>query len=466
MTWPPVYDPHYRPPEDEPYWLRREETMAPEARRELILAKLQAQVSYCWERSPFYREKWQRAGFYPEKLKTLDDLARIPLLTKDELRREQQEHPPFGRYLCTTPETLARIHGTSGTTGQSTIFAIDQGDWARIAHAHARIMWGFGVRPRDTVFIASPFSLYVGSWGALVGTERLGAAAFPFGAGMPGQTERAVQWLARVKPTVFYGTPSYALYLAETARRLGLDPKEDFRFRILFFSGEPGAGVPATRQRIEATFGGICVDTGSMAEMTPWMTNGECRERQGMHLWQDIVYTELVDKASGERIPYGEEGVPVYTHLERTSQPMIRYWSGDLARWSDEPCPCGRTYPRLPLGIYGRADDMFIVRGVNLYPAMIENVLRTFPDLAEEYRIVIDREREMDTLLVQVEVARALALESEALTSLQARVEAALKGAIGVAAKLAVVPAGTLERTEFKARRIVDKRDLYASLKG
>lgn len=459
-----MYDPRYRPSEDEPYWLRREETMAPEARRALILGKLRSQIAYCWERSPFYREKWRRANFSPDKLKTLEDLARIPLLTKDELRREQQAHPPFGRYLCAGPEGLARIHGTSGTTGQPTIFAIDQGDWARIGHAHARIMWGFGVRARDTVFIASPFSLYVGSWGALAGSERLGATAFPFGAGMPGQTERAVQWLCRVKPTVFYGTPSYALYLAETARKLGVDPKEDFAFRILFFSGEPGAGVPATRQRIEATFGGICVDSGSMAEMTPWMTNGECRERQGMHLWQDIVYTELVDKDSGDKVPYGAEGVPVYTHLERTSQPMIRYWSGDLARWTDEPCPCGRTYPRLPLGIYGRADDMFIVRGVNLYPATIENVLRAFPDLGEEYRIVIDREQEMDTLLVQVEPAVPLA--PEALQQLQARVETALKRAIGVAAKLAVVSAGTLARTEFKARRVVDRRDLYAELKG
>jgi phenylacetate-CoA ligase len=458
MSWPPIYDPSYRPALDEPYWQRHEETMSADERRALILAKLQAQIAYCWERSPFYREKWQRAGFHPDKLKALDDLARIPVLTKDELRHEQEASPPLGRYLCAKPEALVRIHGTSGTTGQPTVFAIDRGDWARIAHAHARIMWGFGVRPSDTVFIGSPFSLYVGSWGALVGTERLGATAFPFGAGLPGQTERAVRWLARVKPTVFYGTPSYALYLAETARKLGIDPRADFAFRILFFSGEPGAGVPATKRRIEETFGGICIDTGSMAEMTPWMTNGECRFRRGMHLWQDIVYTELIDKDSGEKVPYGEEGVPVYTHLERTSQPMIRYYSGDLARWTDEPCPCGRTYPRLPLGIYGRADDMFIIRGVNLYPAAIENVLRAFPELGEEYRIIIDRNREMDTLLVQVEPAAPL--EQMASQHLQERVEAALRRALGVATRVAIGEAGMLERTEFKARRVIDKRDL------
>jgi phenylacetate-CoA ligase len=462
VTWPPVYSKD-RLEENEPYWCRREETMPAREREALVLAKLQAQIAYAWERSPFYREKWQAAGFQPERLGTLADLARIPVLTKDELRREQEAHPPFGRYLCADPRALVRMHGTSGTTGKPTIFAIDEGDWARIGFAHARIMWGFGVRPRDTVFIGSLFSLYVGSWGALAGTERLGATAFPFGAGTPGQTERAVAWIARVKPTVFYGTPSYALYLAEAARKLGVDPKDDFAFRILFFSGEPGAGVPATRRRIEETFGGICVDTGSMAEMTPWMTNGECAERSGMHLWQDIVYTELVGKDSGERVPYGEEGVPVYTHLERTSQPMIRYWSGDLARWTDEPCRCGRSYPRLPLGIYGRADDMFIVRGVNIYPTVVENVLRAFPALGEEFRIVISREEEMDTLLLQVEPALPLSAEDEA--SLLREVEAALRKAIGVAARLALLPAGSLERTEFKARRTLDKRELYAELK-
>lgn len=462
MTWPPSYDGNYRPAPDEPYWSPFEETMAPEDRQAVVLAKLKAQVAYCWERSPFYRDKWRQAGFHPDKLRTIDDLARIPILSKDEIRLEQEEHPPFGRYLCADAADLVRIHGTSGTTGKPTVFAIDAGDWQRIAHAHARIMWGMGVRPSDTVFVGSLFSLYVGSWGALAGTERLGAAAFPFGAGLPGQTERAVDWIARVKPTVFYGTPSYALYLAETARSLGVEPRDDFAFRILFFSGEPGAGVSATRRRIEESYGGICVDTGSMAEMTPWMTNGECSERQGMHFWQDITYAELVDKDTGERVPYGEEGVPVYTHLERTSQPMIRYWSGDLSRWTDEPCPCGRTYPRLPLGIYGRADDMFIVRGVNIYPAAVENVLRSVPEVGEEYRLVIDREREMDTLLVQVETAPNL--EPEAAGRLKARLEEALRKELGVTARASLTAAGELERTEFKARRVVDRRDLYARL--
>ena len=181
----------------------------------------------------------------------------------------------------------------------------------------------------DIVFIASFFSLYWGSWGTLLGAERLGAVAFPFGAGVAGQTERALEWMAEVKPTVFYGTPSYSLYLAEKAKAKGLDPARDFNFRILFFSGEPGAGVPSTKNRIEETFGGICLDSGSTAEMSPWMTAGECSHRQGMHLWQDVVFAELVDPVTRKRVPDGAEGVTVYTHLERDSQPMIRFWAGD-----------------------------------------------------------------------------------------------------------------------------------------
>lgn len=462
MTWPPVYDPTYRPSNQESYWLRREETLPPDERRVQILSKLRSQIEYAWEKSPYYREKWQAAGFSPRQLKTLDDLRRVPFLRKDDIRREQETHPPFGHYLCAEPHQLVRIHGTSGTTGKPTVFAIDDGDWRRIAHAHARIMWGFGVRPADTVFIGSHFSLYVGSWGALAGAERLGAVVFPFGAGLPGQTEKAIDWIAQVKPTVFYGTPSYALYVAEVAKSMGYQPSRDFGFRILFFSGEPGAGVPATRRRIEEAYGGICVDTGSMAEMTPWMTNGECAERQGMHLWQDVVYTEIVDRKTGSPVPYGDEGVPVYTHLERTSQPMIRYWSGDLSRWTNERCPCGRTYPRLPMGVYGRADDMFIVRGVNIYPAAVENTLRTFPELASEFRIIISRDKTMDRLVVQAEPDGPIVKVKR--QELIAGVERALTRSLGVRAQLMLVDPGKLERTEFKARRVIDRRKLYEEL--
>jgi phenylacetate-CoA ligase len=317
------------------------------------------------------------------------------------------------------------------------------------------------MRQQDMVFIGSFFSLYWGSWGALVGTERLGATAFPFGAGVPGQTERGVNWVAQTKPTVFYGTPSYSLYFAEVAKKIGVNPAKDFNFRILFFSGEPGAGVPSTKKKIEETYGGICVDSGSTGEMAPWMTNCECEFRQGMHLWQDIVYAELVDPVTKKRVPYGKEGVTVYTHLERTSQPMIRFWAGDISRWVNDPCPCGRTYPRLPRGIYGRADDMLLIRGENIYPSAIEDIIRGIEGFGEEYRIIVTREKTMDELVIQAEYAKGV--DSAVIPQLKKKLEDKLR-ALALRAVVQIMEPGSLERTEFKAKRVVDKRGLYEEM--
>jgi phenylacetate-coenzyme A ligase PaaK-like adenylate-forming protein len=454
--WPPRYDPLYRPAPDDPYWRRELECAEPRKRDAHILAKLQAQVRYAWEKAPFYRRKWEAAGVSPATLRTLADLAKFPVVQKQELRAAQASAPPFGDYLCIEPEEVARIHGTSGTTGRPTVFGISADDWERIGEAHARILWGAGVRPSDRVMICSFFSLYLGSWGALRGVERLGATAFPFGAGVAGQTLMGVQWAKELKPTAFYSTPSFALHFADTARKEGIDPRS-LGIRILFFSGEPGAGIPSTRKLIEETFGGICVDMGSMAEMSPWMTDGECAHRTGMHLWQDIVYTQVCDPRSHQPVPYGEEGTPVYTHLERTSQPMIRLLSGDRAMWTDEPCPCGRTYPRLPRGIYGRIDDMFIVRGENIYPSAIEEVLRAVPGFGGEFRIIVSRKERMDELLVRAEYAAAVTDVAAFEKTLRERLQAKC----GVRPRLELVPEGSIPRTEFKARRVIDDRDLY-----
>jgi phenylacetate-CoA ligase len=234
---------------------------------------------------------------------------------------------------------------------------------------------------------------------------------------------------------------------------------------VLFFSGEPGAGIPATKRQIEATFGGLCVDMGSMAEMSPWMTNGECRHRTGMHLWQDLVYTQVCDPETFAPVPYGGEGTPVYTHLERTSQPMIRLVSGDLTRWTDEPCPCGRTYPRLPLGLYGRIDDMVIVRGENVYPSAIEDALRAIDGFGGEFRVIISRRETMDELLIRAEYAATHAA-GDARAALQATMRERLRARLGVTPIVELVEPGSLPRSEFKARRVVDDRDLYHRATG
>lgn len=456
-TWPPQYDDTYLPPFDQEYWFPELETESPEARNERVLEKIRGQMGWAYERSPFYTRIWDAAGVEPGDVQTLEDFHRVPIITKEDLRQDLIANPPFGSNICDDWTDIERIHGSSGTTGIPTVLTISRNDWQRIGNAHARVMWGAGIRPTDMVFMASPFSLYMGSWGALVGAERIRARCFPFGAGSPGQTKMAVRWVQATHPTVFYGTPSFALYLAEAAREEGVDPK-DFGFRVLFFSGEPGASIPATRAKLVSTYGASIVDMGSTGEMSPWMTNGGCSHSPGMHLWQDVVFTELVDPVAKDVVPYGSEGVPVYTHLERTSQPLIRFWSGDISRWTNEPCACGRTYPSLPLGIYGRVDDMVTVRGENVYPSAVENVVRAMPELTGEFRMVVTRERVMDELTILAEFAEG---HSAGQTEIKARLESTLAATLGIRAAVDLKPPGELERTQFKAKRVIDERDLH-----
>ena len=464
-SFPPRYDRDYFPQPGERYWFQRRETAPPGEREQAILERLRKVMHYAYEHAPFYRRKWDAAGIHPDHIRTLEDFERVPVVTKQELREAQERATPFGDYLCIAESEVHHIHGTGGTTGRPTAFAIGRHDWDTIAENHARVMWAMGLRPGDMVFIAAIFSLYMGSWGALRGAERLGAKCFPFGAGAAGMTARAAGWLKTMRPTAFYSTPSYALHLAEVAHSEGIDPHE-FGLKLMFFSGEPGASIPGIRQRIENHFGAKVIDCGSMAEMTPWMNAaGSWESNEGMLLWQDIVYGEVCDPKTFRRVAYGERGTPVYTHLERTSQPMIRLLSGDLTHWVNDPNPCGRTYPRLPQGIYGRIDDMFTIRGENIYPSAIDAVLNRIPDYGGEHRIVIAREQAMDELLIRIEGKPHVYEAGEsAAHALKQRAETDLLRALGVRAKVQIAPPDSIPRTDFKARRVIDDRDLFKTL--
>jgi phenylacetate-CoA ligase len=464
-SFPPRFDPDYRPDAGARYWFPRRETMPPVQRERAILERLQALTRYAWEHAPFYRRKWDEAGFHPEQLRSLEDFeTRVPVITKKDLREAQTRVPPFGDYLCIPPSEIHHLHGTSGTTGRPTAFGIGRADWDAIANAHARILWGMGIRPGDMVFIAAIFSLYMGSWGAMIGAERLRCKTFPFGAGAPGMTARAAMWLDMMKPQAFYGTPSFALHLAEVATSEGYDPRA-FGLRTMFFSGEPGASVPGVRDRIADAFRARVIDCGSMAEMTPFMNLAGTAETDGMLCWQDIIYTEVCDPTTFHRVPYGQRGTPVYTHLERTSQPMIRLLSGDLTLWEDGPGPCGRTYPRLPQGVFGRIDDMFTIRGENVYPSEVDAVMNQLPGYGGEHRIVITRDGAMDELLVRVEVARAgNATDEPGASVLRDDAARALEKMLGLRARVEVVPPGTFPRTDFKARRVIDDREVFREM--
>lgn len=460
-TWPPSYDDEYRPAADQRHWFPRRETMPADERDELILRRIREVMAYAWENSAFYREKWEQAGIGPASVTSLADFENVPVVRKDELRAEQAAHEPFGRYLCVPPAEVKHINGTSGTTGRPTAFGISERDWRSVANAHARVMWAMGIRPDDTVLIASPLSLYWGSWGAYIGAERLGARVFPFGAGTTGQTARTVRWMRQMTATVFYGTPSYALHVAEVAADEGIDPA-GLGVRKLFFSGEPGASIPSIRERIASAFQAQVYDSGSMGEVSPWMNLATAEDAPGMLCWQDLVYTEVCDPVTFRRVPYGAEGTPVYTTLERTSQPMIRLLSGDLTRWEAPSRERGYTYPFLPRGVYGRIDDMFTVRGENVYPSAIDDVVMAAPGYGGEHRIVISRADDMDTLMVQVEHARDM--PGPTLASWAESISGRLRTVLGVGANVIPVQQHTFDRTGFKARRVIDDRDLFGRL--
>ena len=465
-SFPPAYDASYAPEPGSRYWFPRRETMPAVERDVAILERLQVVCAYAYAQSAFYRRKWDEAGFHPDHLRSLEDFEnKVPVISKKDLRESQAAKPPFGDYLCVPESEIFHIHGTSGTTGRPTAFAIGRSDWEAIANAHARIMWAMGMRPGDMICIAAILSLYMGSWGALAGAERLGAKAFPFGAGAPGMTARCAQWLHTLKPAGFYGTPTYAIHLAQTAIAEGLNPR-DFGLRYMFFSGEPGASIPGVRNRIEELYGARVFDSGSMAEMSPWMNVAGSAQTEGMLCWQDIVYTEVCDPATMRRVPYGGRGTPVYTHLERTSQPMIRLGSGDLTQWVNEPNPCGRTYPRLPQGIFGRIDDMFTIRGENVYPSEIDAALNETPGYGGEHQIVITRDAAMDELLLRIEIDVEGAEGRERFRSDAAH---RIHKMLGLRTKVEIVASGSLPRTDFKAHRVVDDRavfrDMYAQMR-
>lgn len=462
-SFPPRFDEDYLPDPSSRYWFPQRETMPAAERERALVARIREVMRHAYEHSPFYRRKWDEAGIHPDHITSLEKFEEVPVVTKAELRASQAKAPPFGEYLCVPESEVCHVHGTSGTTGRPTAFGVGRQDWVAIANDHARVLWGMGLRPGDTVFVAAIFSLYLGSWGAMLGAERLRCRVFPFGAGAAGMTARAASWLAAMKPQGFYSTPSYALHLAEVAREEGFDPR-DFGLRAMFFSGEPGASIPSVRARIEEAYGARVYDCGTMAEMTPFMSAAGSRESaEGMLLWQDIVYHEVCDPDTFRRVPYGKQGTPVYTHLDRTSQPMIRLFSGDLTHWVNEENPCGRTYPRLPDGIYGRIDDMFQVRGENIYPSEIDKVLNAIAGYGGEHRIVVSRQGTMDELLVRVEADVAHA-GSDRLADLGRRCATDLQKTLGVRVKVEPVVPGTFPRTDFKARRVIDDRNLYLEL--
>lgn len=447
--------------EQRAYWNSEKETRLREAREAEILGLMQRQLRYAYEHLPFYRRHYDQAGFHPDEVNSIADFTvRVPIITKQMLRDDQAEHPPFGSYVGSAPVDVCRVHGSSGTSGKPTLYAISRGDWDYTADVMAQAFFTCGVRPGDVVQLATVFSLFMGGWGSLLGIERLGATAFPIGAG---ETERQIELMWRVKSTVLITTPSYALHMLEVARSMGLDPATS-PLRLGIFIGEPGSSIPGTRQALESGWGIVVRDMATTSEMTPWGTNAECERGHGVHVMQDEVWTEIVAKDDPNRaLPDGESGAVVYTHLRRQSQPMIRFYSGDESHMTYEPCGCGRTYPRLPMGVYGRLDDMLLIRGANVYPSQVQRSLLSVPGTGIEFKILLERNGALDTATVRVERDPAAGTDSlvEFDNDLIKRVKRALKNDTNINFEVEVLPPNTLERAISKANRVDDRRPRY-----
>jgi phenylacetate-CoA ligase len=445
---------------DSRYWNKAQETMKPEEREKKILKRIKHQLNYVYDSVPFYRKLYDSKGFKPEMVRTLEDFTRkVPIIKKSMLRESQAQYPPFGDYQG-SPDVF-RIHGSSGTTGMPTLYSISRHDWEHTAQVQAMCYWCGGVRPTDTVQVSMVLSLFMGGWGAVLASETIGAKTFPIGAG---STEQQATLMTRLRPSVLTCTPTYAIHLAMVAQKMGIDPKS-LGLRTGIFLGEPGTGIPSIKKKMEDLWDIKAIDSGSTSEMTPWATNTECEERCGMHNFIDEVYTEIVD-VNDPNVPmaYGEEGAVVYTHLGRDSQPMIRFWAGDKSVMTMEKCNCGRTYPRMPKGIFGRLDDMLIIRGVNTFPSTVEEAVRRCKDAGTEFRIIVTRPKDMDVMTLQVEHRDGLfegmsPMEvEEVCMSLRSEIAHSVKSVCGVSAYVEIVEPHSLPRAEIKARRVVDKR--------
>jgi phenylacetate-CoA ligase len=422
MTWAPYFD-------------ERAETMPAAWTRRLEGELLADQVSRCYERTPFYRRKLAAGGVRPEQVERLEDLARLPFTTKEELRESQAAEPPFGDFVCADPVDIVRTHVTSGTTGTPLLLAYTERDARSSAQIGARAFWACGARPDDVVLHCLSYSFYTGGVSDHLAMEATGATVVPVGLG---QSARLLELWSELRPTAIFSTLTYPLYLAEAAAETGVEPCA-LGLRKLLVTGEPGGQMAFTRRRMEELWGAEVGDSYGISDV--WGTlAGECEERAGLHFCgQGATLVELVEPESGDPVAVepGAEGELVFTHLDREATPLLRFRSRDVAVVVDVECACGRTGFRFR--VVGRSDDMFRVRGVNVFPSAVEELLREHG--CDRFAIVLERFPVEPPVAILVEGVNGK--EEELAEAVRARLS------FTCAIREAALP-----RTETKAKRL------------
>lgn len=434
---------------ERPYWDEKLETQSRADWDALKLDLLKQHLHHAYANSPYYKASFDASGVHPDDVKTLADIRRFPFIEKKVLRERQEAVPPFGDLVAVPERDIVYISASSGSTGVPTASPFTAQDFDEWMDYEARQFWSSGLRPEDRYCHSLNFSLFVGG-PCVLGAQKLGALSIHAGT-VP--SERLLAIAKQFQATAIWTTPSYAWYLGETAVKEGIDPKKDLAIKRIFVAGEPGGSIPETRQRIEALWGAKVYDYYGLSDIFGSCA-GMCEEQHGLHWAEDHILVEVLDPETQEPVAEGERGELVLTTLKKAARPMIRFRTGDIVSFTNEPCACGRTSQRM-LGTHGRLDDMLIIKGVNIFPSDIEAIARKDHDLTGEYKLIVERDNHLDILTVEIERAAADAARDAELAS---RFAGHLKSITGVSARIVILPPDTLPRATHKAKRVDDRR--------
>ncbi|HVN57511.1 MAG TPA: phenylacetate--CoA ligase [Bacteroidales bacterium] len=415
--------------------------------RKIQTERLRETVERAYFNVPFYRRKMQEAGLGPECIRSLDDISKLPFTTKNDLR----DTYPFGMFAVPMSE-IVRLHASSGTTGKPTVVGYTRNDISTWSEVMARTLTSAGADRNDFIQIAYGYGLFTGGLGLHYGGEKIGASVIPVSGG---NTGRQLQLMKDFGTTVLACTPSYALFLAEAIQESGIDRKE-LKLKAGVFGAEPW--TENMRREIEQKLQIKAIDIYGLSEIIGPGVSFECMEQEGLHINEDHFYPEIIDPATLEVLPEGSSGELVFTTITKEGLPMVRYRTRDLTRLNYSRCKCGRTLVRMEKCL-GRSDDMLIIRGVNLFPSQIETVLLEMSAIKPHYLIIVDRINNLDTIELQVEVDEEFFQDKiSQLQALRSELQDNLENAIGLSIRVTLVEPKTIERSEGKAKRVIDKR--------
>ncbi len=436
-------------------WNEHHECMSRQDRTRLQDERLIEMVERVYYNVPFYRKKMQTMGIEPGDITGIKDLNKLPFTTKDDLR----DNYPFGLF-ASPMEDVVRLHASSGTTGKPTVVGYTRKDIALFSEVVARSLTAAGVKRHDMIQNAYGYGLFTGGLGVHYGAERIGATVVPISAG---NTKKQVQLLQDMGTTAMALTPSYALYLAETLEEMNIDPKS-LPLKIGIFGAEPW--TEGMREEIEKRLDIKAIDIYGLSEIIGPGVSIECQEQKGLHIFEDHFIPEIIDPRTLETLDAGEEGELVFTTVTKEALPLLRYRTRDLTTLDYSPCACGRTLVRMKK-CTGRSDDMMIIRGINVFPSQIESVLLELNETKPHYLLIVDRENNLDTLEVQVEVDdKVFSDEIRKLEQIKGKIKSALDSTLSISVKVTLVEPKTLRRSEGKAKRVIDKRHLYEEVEG